>query len=118
MDDGFFTGYRKTILRPQEVLVSIEIPYSQKVDEDRCHRPEPTASRTLTPPRSCLPQTQFVSSFKQSPRREDDISTVTAAMSVTFAPGSDVVEDLRLSYGGMAATTVLAKETAYRLLGR
>lgn len=63
-------------------------------------------------------QTQFISAFKQSPRREDDISTVTAAMSATFTPGTDVVEKLRLSYGGMAATTVLAKKTANRLLGR
>ncbi|KAI4788227.1 hypothetical protein KUCAC02_035990, partial [Chaenocephalus aceratus] len=31
MDDGFFTGYRKTILRPQEILLSILIPYSKKV---------------------------------------------------------------------------------------
>ncbi|XP_049426562.1 xanthine dehydrogenase/oxidase [Epinephelus fuscoguttatus] len=92
MDDGFFTGYRKTILRPQEVLVSIEIPYSKK--------------------------TQFVSAFKQSPRREDDISVVTAAMSVTFSPETDIVKDLRLSYGGMAPVTVLAKQTANRLLGR
>ncbi|AWO95494.1 putative xanthine dehydrogenase/oxidase [Scophthalmus maximus] len=92
MDDGFFTGYRRTVLRPQEILVSIEIPYSQK--------------------------TQFVSAFKQSPRREDDISIVTAAMSVTFTPGTNVIQDLRLSFGGMAATTVLAKQTANRLLGR
>ncbi|XP_029282570.1 xanthine dehydrogenase/oxidase isoform X2 [Cottoperca gobio] len=92
MDDGFFTGYRKTSLRPQEILLSIEIPYSK--------------------------ESQFVSAFKQSPRREDDISIVTAAMSVTFAPGSEVVEDLRLSYGGMAATTMLATKTAKRLLGR
>uniref|UniRef100_A0A8C4EZG5 Xanthine dehydrogenase/oxidase n=1 Tax=Dicentrarchus labrax TaxID=13489 RepID=A0A8C4EZG5_DICLA len=92
MDDSFFTGYRKTTLRPQEVLLSIEIPYSKK--------------------------NQFVSAFKQSPRREDDISIVTAAMSVTITPGTDVVEDLGLSYGGMAATTVLAKKTASRLLGR
>nr|XP_046237719.1 xanthine dehydrogenase/oxidase isoform X2 [Scatophagus argus] len=92
MDDRFFTGYRKTTVRPQEVLLSIEIPYSKK--------------------------NQFVSAYKQSPRREDDISTVTAAMSVTFTPGTDVVEDLRLSYGGMAATTVLAKQTAKRLQGR
>ncbi|XP_041821919.1 xanthine dehydrogenase/oxidase isoform X2 [Chelmon rostratus] len=92
MDDAFFTGYRRTILRPQEVLLSIEIPYSKK--------------------------TQFVSAFKQSPRREDDISTVTTAMSVTFTPQTDIVEDLRLSYGGMAPTTVLAKKTASRLLGR
>uniref|UniRef100_A0A3B4ZW22 Xanthine dehydrogenase/oxidase n=1 Tax=Stegastes partitus TaxID=144197 RepID=A0A3B4ZW22_9TELE len=91
MDDGFFTSYRRTILRPQEVLLSVHIPYSKK--------------------------NQFVSAFKQSPRREDDISIVTAAMSVTFTAGMNVVEDLRLSYGGMAATTVLAKQTASRLLG-
>ncbi|XP_041834296.1 xanthine dehydrogenase/oxidase-like [Melanotaenia boesemani] len=92
MDDSFFTGYRKTLLRPQEILLSIHIPYSK--------------------------QSQFVSAFKQSPRREDDISIVTAAMSVTFTPGTDIVKDLRLSYGGMAVTTVLAKKTASRLLGR
>ncbi|XP_061540250.1 xanthine dehydrogenase/oxidase isoform X1 [Phycodurus eques] len=92
MDDTFFVGYRRTMLRPQEILLSIEIPYSRKQ--------------------------QFVSAFKQSPRREDDISIVTAAMSVTFTPGTCVVEDLRLSYGGMAPTTVLAKNTANKLLGR
>uniref|UniRef100_A0A3Q3GIU0 Xanthine dehydrogenase/oxidase n=1 Tax=Kryptolebias marmoratus TaxID=37003 RepID=A0A3Q3GIU0_KRYMA len=90
MDDSFFTGYRKTAVRPQEVLFSIHIPYSKK----------------------------FVSAFKQSPRREDDISIVTTAMSVTFTPGTDVVEDLKLSYGGMAPITVLAKKTANKLLGR
>ncbi|XP_028998370.1 xanthine dehydrogenase/oxidase [Betta splendens] len=92
MDNRFFTGYRKTVVRPQEILLSIEIPYSK--------------------------ETQFVSAYKQSPRREDDISIVTAAMSVTFTPGTNVVEDLRLSYGGMAPITVLAKQTADRLLGR
>ncbi|XP_076022009.1 xanthine dehydrogenase/oxidase [Genypterus blacodes] len=92
MDDHFFTGYRKTALSSQEILVSVEIPYSKKA--------------------------QFFSAFKQSPRREDDISIVTAAMNVTFTPGTDMVEDLRLSYGGMAATTVLAKRTADSLLGR
>ncbi|XP_068165396.1 xanthine dehydrogenase/oxidase [Antennarius striatus] len=92
MDDTFFTGYRKTVVRPREVMVSIEIPYSKKG--------------------------QFVSAFKQSPRREDDISIVTAGMSVTFSPGTDVVDNLRLSYGGMAAVTAMAKMTANRLLGR
>uniref|UniRef100_A0A3B3VEH9 xanthine dehydrogenase n=1 Tax=Poecilia latipinna TaxID=48699 RepID=A0A3B3VEH9_9TELE len=90
MDDNFFTGYRKTIVRPQEILLSILIPYSKK----------------------------FVSAFKQSPRREDDISIVTAAMSAIFSPGTDTVKDLRLSYGGMAPVTVLAKKTANRLLGQ
>ncbi|KAM4711210.1 xanthine dehydrogenase/oxidase [Anableps anableps] len=92
MDDSFFTGYRKTAVKPQEILISIHIPFSKKC--------------------------QFISAFKQSPRREDDISTVTAAMSAIFSPGTDIVKDLKLSYGGMAPVTVLAKKTANRLLGR
>lgn len=116
MDDSFFTGYRKTTLRPQEVLLSVEIPLSKKVET--CHRSGSSTSGRISNVSVCLLQSQFVSAYKQSPRREDDISIVTAAMSVTFTPGSDVVEDLRLSYGGMAATTVLAKKTANRLLGR
>nr|XP_057906870.1 xanthine dehydrogenase/oxidase [Doryrhamphus excisus] len=92
MDNGFFVGYRKTLLRPQEVLLSIQIPFSTR--------------------------NQFVSAFKQSPRREDDISIVTAAMSVTFKAGTTTVEDMKLSYGGMAATTVLANNTAQKVLGR
>lgn len=39
-------------------------------------------------------------------------------MSVTFAPGTDTVEELKLSYGGMAATTAMAMRTANRLVGR
>ena len=31
MDDGFFVGYRKTAACPQEVLLSVNIPYSKRV---------------------------------------------------------------------------------------
>lgn len=121
MDNAFFTGYRKTAVRPQEILVSIEIPYSKKVDAAWTCCLETAESTTLMPafrfPVFFFVQYQFVSAFKQSPRREDDISIVTAAMSVTFGHGG-VVEDLKLSYGGMAPTTVMASRTAKRLLGR
>ncbi|XP_037751532.1 xanthine dehydrogenase/oxidase isoform X2 [Chelonia mydas] len=30
MDENFFTGYRKTVLKPKEILLSIEMPYSRK----------------------------------------------------------------------------------------
>ncbi|XP_063040378.1 xanthine dehydrogenase/oxidase [Engraulis encrasicolus] len=92
MDGQFFPGYRKTVLRPDEILLAIEIPYTKKG--------------------------QYFSAFKQSPRREDDISIVTCGMSVSFQEGSNVVKDLRLSYGGMAPTTVLASKTTKKLLGR
>uniref|UniRef100_A0A673ZP87 Xanthine dehydrogenase n=1 Tax=Salmo trutta TaxID=8032 RepID=A0A673ZP87_SALTR len=90
MDEKFFPGYRRTILTPEEVLLCVLIPYTKK----------------------------YFAAYKQSPRREDDISIVTSGMSVTFAEGSTVVKHLALSYGGMAATTVMAKNTASRLLGK
>ncbi|KAL0969405.1 hypothetical protein UPYG_G00227010 [Umbra pygmaea] len=92
MDEKFFPSYRKTILTPEEILLSVLIPYTTKG--------------------------QYFAAYKQSPRREDDISIVTSGMSVTFIEGTTVVKDLALSYGGMAATTVFAKKTASRLLGK
>ena len=31
MDSGFFVGYKQTALRPNEVLVSVFIPFTKKV---------------------------------------------------------------------------------------
>uniref|UniRef100_A0A8B9KDR4 Xanthine dehydrogenase/oxidase n=1 Tax=Astyanax mexicanus TaxID=7994 RepID=A0A8B9KDR4_ASTMX len=92
MDEKFFTGYRKTILRSEEILLSIEIPYTKKG--------------------------QYFSAFKQSPRREDDIATVTCGMNVVFGEGSNTVQDIKLSYGGMAPVTLLATDTCRQLIGR
>ncbi|XP_072545990.1 xanthine dehydrogenase/oxidase [Salminus brasiliensis] len=92
MDEKFFTGYRKTAVKPDEILLSIEIPYTKKG--------------------------QYFSAFKQSPRKEDDIATVTCGMNVVFQDSSNVVQDIQLSYGGMAPTTVLTTATCNRLIGR
>ncbi|XP_060788891.1 xanthine dehydrogenase/oxidase [Neoarius graeffei] len=92
MDDRFFTGYRKTALKPEEILLSIEIPYTKKG--------------------------QYCSAYKQSLRKEDDIAIITCGMNVLFKEGSNIVQDIRLSYGGMAPTTVLATTTCNRLIGR
>nr|XP_055027656.1 xanthine dehydrogenase/oxidase isoform X1 [Misgurnus anguillicaudatus] len=92
MDDKFFPGYRKTVLRPDEILLSIEIPFTKKG--------------------------QYFSAFKQSPRKEDDISIVTCGMNVCFQERSDIVQNIRISYGGMAPVTVLATATCNRLINR
>ncbi|XP_073484392.1 xanthine dehydrogenase/oxidase isoform X1 [Aquarana catesbeiana] len=92
MDENFFAGYRKTILKPQEILLSIEIPFSKKW--------------------------QYFSAFKQASRREDDIAIVTTGMMVEFKKDSRQVEKIQLSYGGMAPVTVLAKDTCKELAGR
>ncbi|XP_078068351.1 xanthine dehydrogenase/oxidase [Mustelus asterias] len=92
MDGDFFTGYRKTVLKPQEILLSIEIPYTRKGE--------------------------YFSAFKQAQRRDDDIAIVNCGMRVAFKEGTDVVEELGLSYGGMGPITVSAKKTCAQLLGK
>uniref|UniRef100_A0A8C1GP10 xanthine dehydrogenase n=1 Tax=Cyprinus carpio TaxID=7962 RepID=A0A8C1GP10_CYPCA len=50
----------------------------------------------------------YFSAFKQSPRKEDDIAIVTSGMNVLFKEKSNIVQSIRISYGGMAPVTVLA----------
>ncbi|XP_065093510.1 xanthine dehydrogenase-like [Ochlerotatus camptorhynchus] len=92
MGDGFFTGYRKNVIRPEEVLVSLFI---QKTNAD-----------------------QHFIAYKQAKRRDDDIAIVNGAFNIMFKPGTDVVEQAHLSFGGMAPTTVLAKKTGIALVGK
>uniref|UniRef100_A0A671RAJ9 xanthine dehydrogenase n=1 Tax=Sinocyclocheilus anshuiensis TaxID=1608454 RepID=A0A671RAJ9_9TELE len=53
----------------------------------------------------------YFSAFKQSPRKEDDIAIVTCGMNVLFKEKSNIVQSIRISYGGMAPVTVLATAT-------
>uniref|UniRef100_A0A4W3HEN0 Xanthine dehydrogenase n=1 Tax=Callorhinchus milii TaxID=7868 RepID=A0A4W3HEN0_CALMI len=61
---------------------------------------------------------EYFSAFKQAQRREDDIAIVNCGMRVAFKEGSDIVEELSLSYGGMAATTISAEKTSQQLAGK
>jgi len=95
-DANFYTGYRRTVLRPEEVLVSISIPFPASPD-------------------------QFFVAFKQARRRDDDIAIVNAAFNVTVVRSDDDklhIGALRMAFGGMAATTVLAEKTAGQLIGK
>lgn len=92
MGDGFFTGYRRNAVRPDEVLISLFIPKTKA--------------------------NQHIVAFKQARRREDDMAIVNAAFNITFEPGTDIVEQAYLSFGGMAPTTVLAKKTGKALVGK
>ncbi|ODM98964.1 Xanthine dehydrogenase/oxidase [Orchesella cincta] len=91
MDDSFFTGYRKNILKSEEILTSILIPYT-KEDE-------------------------YFWGFKQAKRRDDDIAIVNAGMYVRFSVGTNVIANINLAFGGMAPTTVMARTTASSLIG-
>jgi xanthine dehydrogenase small subunit len=75
---GFFTGYRRTVLLPGEVIVAVDIP---------------------------VPLPEVVRFYKVSKRRLDDISTVAAAMAIDRGPDGRV-RRARFAFGGMAATPV------------
>jgi len=58
MDSSFFTGYRRNVLTPDEVLVSIIVPYTA--------------------------ENQHFLAYKQAKRRDDDIAIVNAAFNLTL----------------------------------
>ena len=77
---GFYTGYRKNIVEPDEVLISISI---QKTDKD-----------------------QYFEALKQAKRRDDDIAIVNGAFNVTFEAGTDIIQEIYFAFGGMAIYVV------------
>ena len=93
--DQFFVAYRKTALRPGEILKIIIVPRG------------PSKSGLV---RKC-------SWFKVSKRREMDISTVAACFTVDL-DRQNVVRHARLAYGGVAALPSRAKKTESALLGK
>jgi xanthine dehydrogenase small subunit len=83
---SFFVAYRRTALRPGEILTAIEIP---------------------------KPMPAFVRFYKVAKRRLDDISTVATAMAMEW-DGAERVRRARFAFGGVAATPLrmLEAETA------
>lgn len=86
----FFLGYREIDMQPNEILshIHIRIPLSD----------------------------WKIRAFKVSKRREMDISAVAAGMAVRCSEG--IIEDVRLAYGGMAATPKRAQLTEAYLRGK
>ncbi len=91
----FFTGYRKTALRPDEIMREVVLP-----------RGGPEAGLT-----------RRVDFLKVSKRRELDISIVAAAFRVDL-DADGVVRAARLAYGGVAALPKRALVAETALVGR
>jgi xanthine dehydrogenase molybdopterin binding subunit/xanthine dehydrogenase small subunit len=91
----FFVGYRKTLLAPGEVIREILLP------------------RFAAPPG----MTRRCEFLKVSKRRELDISIVAAAFLLDLDP-EGIVRRARLAYGGVAATSVRARQAEAALEGR
>uniref|UniRef100_A0A8C8BNZ6 Aldehyde oxidase 1 n=1 Tax=Otus sunia TaxID=257818 RepID=A0A8C8BNZ6_9STRI len=67
---------------------------------------------------SDLAQGEYVSAFRQAPRRENALPVTNAGMRVIFEEGTDTIKDLSIFYGGAVSTTVCAKQTCRTLIGR
>jgi xanthine dehydrogenase small subunit len=84
---SFIIGYRKTILRKDEIIHSIIIP---------------------------KPEGKLIRFYKVSKRKDLDISTVSAGFRIELKNGK--VEDICLAFGGMAEMTKRAKSTEEHLI--
>jgi xanthine dehydrogenase small subunit len=89
--EDFFVDYRRTALRPGELLAAVDVPA------------QPAGARSLA--------------YKVSKRRELDISAVSAGFRVVVDAGGQVLE-ARLAYGGMGAKPARARRTEQALVGR
>lgn len=79
-------------LKPQEVLVSVNIPCSRKWE--------------------------FVSAFRQAQRQQNALAIVNSGMRVLFREGGGIIKELSILYGGVGPTTIGAKNSCQKLIGR
>lgn len=77
---------------PNEILISFYIPMSKK--------------------------NQFVLSYKQSKRRHLDLSIVNGAFNVIFKSGTDFIEEIFITFGGILSEIILAKNTSSKVIGK
>ncbi|XP_078536307.1 aldehyde oxidase-like isoform X2 [Lissotriton helveticus] len=92
VDEAFFAGSGEAAIEPDEILVSVHIPYST--------------------------EWEFVSALRQAQRKENALPIVNAGMRVHFKANTDVIEDFCIFYGGVGVTTVGARNTSQKLIGR
>ncbi|KAJ8393803.1 hypothetical protein AAFF_G00057180 [Aldrovandia affinis] len=92
LNKDFFVGFGKTSLKPEEIVLSVFIPVSKRGE--------------------------FVRAFRQAPRKENALATVTSGMRAKFGEGSGEVEELSIYYGGVGPCTVAATRTCRHAIGR
>ena len=86
--EDFFVGYKKTVLKDAEFIKNIYIPKAKAG--------------------------QILKLYKISKRIDDDISAVLAAFFLEIK--DNVITDVRIAFGGMAATPMRAKQCEAALL--
>jgi xanthine dehydrogenase small subunit len=88
--EDFYTGYRKNVLAPDEILAWVKVPEGGQHD--------------------------FLRAYKISKRYDDDISAVCLVIALGVSDGK--VATISIGAGGVAATPVRAVRTEAALLGR
>ncbi|XP_036946883.1 aldehyde oxidase 6 isoform X1 [Acanthopagrus latus] len=92
LNQDFFVSFGKTVLKPEEIIVSVFIPFTR--------------------------EGEFVSALRQAPRKEGAFATVTTGMRVFFSERSRVVQEVSIYYGGMGPTTVSAAKTCAAIVSK
>jgi xanthine dehydrogenase small subunit len=87
---AFYTGYRRTVLAPDELLVGVRMPLPSSTELVRC--------------------------YKVSRRRDLDISTFTAAIRIALS--GDTIASAAIAYGGVGPTVLRLSATEASLVGR
>ncbi|XP_053612796.1 xanthine dehydrogenase-like [Plodia interpunctella] len=90
IDEDFFIGYRKTVVKDDEVVVSVEIPFTK--------------------------ERQLIKAYKQARRKEDDIAIVTAAFNIEFTENK-TISHAKMCFGGMGPKTTCASDSSNALIG-
>ena len=88
--EDYFLAYGAQDRAPGEFIETVEIPLSTPADQLRC--------------------------YKVSKRFDQDISAVCGCFNVAIESGR--VQDVRIAFGGMAATPLRAKEVERSLIGQ
>ena len=90
--DSFFKSYRVTTLPEDAIIAAMRIPVAAEKGE-------------------------YIRTFKQSKRKDDDIAIVNACIRVAL-DASQIVKSASLVYGGMAPITISAKNAVEYLQGK
>ena len=90
--DSYFKSYRVTALPEDAIIAAMRIPVASEKGE-------------------------FIRTYKQSKRKDDDIAIVNACLRVAL-DDYGVVKECNLVYGGMAPLTIQAKEAMSVLAGK
>uniref|UniRef100_M3YQH7 aldehyde oxidase n=1 Tax=Mustela putorius furo TaxID=9669 RepID=M3YQH7_MUSPF len=92
LNEDFLRRCPSADLKPEEILISVNIPHSRKWE--------------------------FVSGFRQAQRQQNALAIVNSGMRVFFGEGDGIIRELCILYGGVGPTTVCAKNSCQKLLGR